>query len=464
MRKVPAVRAMVNVEETGTVQRVVVGMGRTGLSVARFLARRGLEFAALDTREEPPGAADFRAEFPGHELRCGGFDATLLAGAAEIVLSPGIDPAEPALRAAAARGAAVIGDIELFWREARAPIVAITGTNAKSTVTTLVGLMAARAGLRSGCGGNLGPPALDLLDARAELYVLELSSFQLELVRDFRADVATVLNLAPDHLDRYADMASYARAKQRIYRGARVALCNREDAATAPSMPCRELLPFGLAAPRGEQDFGLVEAAAGEYLARGAERLLPARELGLHGRHNLANALAALALAEAVGIAREAALAVLREYRGLPHRCQHVARVAGIDFYDDSKGTNVAATVAALRGLAPEPPARIVLIAGGIAKEHDFRALAAELGRTARAVVLIGRSAADIARGIGDGVPVERAADLVEAVGAAHALARPGDVVLLSPACASFDMFRNYEERGEVFVRAVRALPAGEAH
>lgn len=450
-----------NVTETEGERRVIVGMGKTGYSFAQHLARRGLAFAAVDSRDEPPYAERYRADFPAHRLCTGGFDAALLEAANEVLLSPGVDPAEPALRAAAAHGARLLGDIELFHREARAPVVAITGTNAKSTVTSLVGLMADRAGLRSACGGNLGTPALELLRDDAEIYVLELSSFQLELVHMFRADVAALLNIAPDHLDRYPDMASYTRAKQRIFTGARVAVFNREDPLTTPPADCARRVSFGLSAPTGE-DYGVREGAGEQYLARGATQVMPARALGLRGRHNQLNALAALAIADAAGIPREASLEVLHSYRGLPHRCQFVARAGGVDWYDDSKGTNVAAVVAALDGLAPAAPARVVLIAGGIAKEPDFAPLAAALARCGRAAVLIGQDAPRIAVALAGVVPVAHAIDMDDAVERAARLATRGDVVLLSPACASFDMFRNYEHRGELFARAVRALHGPE--
>ena len=447
----------------GEARRIVVGMGQTGLSCARFLAGRGLPFAVADSRDEPPLLAHFRAEFPQAELRAGGFDAAFLATAAELILSPGVDPAEPAIRAARAAGAAVLGDIELFHREARAPVVAITGTNAKSTVTTLVWLMAQEAGLRVACGGNLGTPALDLLAPEVALYVLELSSFQLETVIDFRADVATVLNIAPDHLDRYPDMQAYRAAKLRIYRGADCAVFNRDDAMTRPgAQDAGRRVSFGEGSPLAG-DYGLVTRDGVEWLACGSDPLIAARELGLRGRHNVLNSLAALALAAAAGIPRAAQLAVLRSYRGLPHRCQPVARIDGIDFYDDSKGTNVAAAVAALRGFAGEGGGRIVLIAGGVAKESDFTLLAAELARAGRAAVLIGSSAELLAEALAGAVPLARAASMEEAVARARALAQPGDTVLLSPACASFDMFRNYEERGDAFARAVRALAGAEA-
>lgn len=443
-----------------TIPYIVLGMGRTGLSCARFLARRGLPFAVADSREHPPALDRLREEFPAVELRAGALDADFLASAEQLLLSPGIDPHLPELDAARAAGAVLLGDIELFFREARAPIVAITGTNGKSTVTMLVGLMAQRAGLRCAYGGNLGTPALDLLDPRAELYVLELSSFQLETVVDFAADVATILNLAPDHLDRYADIDAYHQAKRRIYDGARRIVFNRDDRRTCPppdtTATCAS---FGVEAAHAP-DFGLLETGGETWLARGAEPLLAAAELGLRGRHNAGNALAALALAEAAGIPREAQLAVLREYRGLPHRCQYLRDLDGVAYYDDSKGTNVAATVASLRGLAADRPGRIVLVAGGVAKENEFSVLAAELQRVGRAVVLIGAAAEQMQRTFADVLPVQRAADLAGAVDRARALAQRGDIVLLSPACASFDMFRDFEERGDVFAQAVAALDA----
>lgn len=442
---------------------VVLGMGQTGWSCARFLSRHGESFAVVDSRERPALLEHFRQEFPDVELRTGGFAADLLARAGELIVSPGIDPRLPALVDARAAGATLLGDVELFHRHARAPIVAITGTNGKSTVTALVGAMAQAGGMRCGCGGNLGTPALDLLDPQVQVYVLELSSFQLETVIGFAADVATVLNFAPDHLDRYPELESYHQAKLRIYEGARHVVFNRDDPATWPPAGCGATRSSFGSGPATDADYGITMRDGRQWLARGDEALLPAGDLGLRGAHNTANALAALALAEAAGIPRAAQLAVLREYRGLPHRGQHVCRLDAVDYYDDSKGTNVAATVAALRGLAADCPGRIVLIAGGVAKESDFSALKAELQRAGRAAVLIGVAAERLERELGGVLPLRRAADMDEAVTAARELARPGDIVLLSPACASFDMFRNFEERGAAFTRAVQALATAGA-
>jgi UDP-N-acetylmuramoylalanine--D-glutamate ligase len=439
-------------------------MGSTGLSCARYFASRGLDFALADSNPAPARGADFQREFPRAPMHLGAFDGDWLRQAEEIVLSPGVNPAEPALRAAALAGARLLGDIELFFREAQAPIVAITGTNAKSTVTTLVGLMAEKAGLRVGCGGNLGTPALDLLRAETELYVLELSSFQLEIVVDFRAEVAAFLNFAPDHLDRYRDLADYHRAKLRVYRDARIQVFNRDDPATLPP-PTRgaRRIGFGLAVP-AEGEFGLVTEDGREHLHYGAEQLLAVDELALSGRHNVANSLAAMAIATAAGVGRAAQCAVLREYRGLPHRCQRVRSVRGVEYYDDSKGTNVAASVAALKGLAATCGGRIVLIAGGLAKESDFSALADQLARCGRAAILIGAAAPALALALAPRVRIAHAATMEEAVMMASGVAERGDIVLLSPACASFDMFRDYHDRGDRFAGAVRALPEAEAH
>jgi len=446
-------------------RRVIVGMGKTGLSCARYLRSRGLDFDVVDSRDAPPLLAEFHAEFPGLALHAGGFDTELLSRADEIILSPGVAAADPAIRAAVERGASVIGDIELFYHEAQAPIVAITGTNAKSTVTTLVWRMAEAAGLRTACGGNLGTPALDLIAPGIELYVLELSSFQLETVVDFRADVAAMLNLAPDHMDRYATLQEYHRAKQRIFKGARSVVFNRDDAMTRPLVgPATRQFSFGLSEPDIGQ-FGLLRGPdEAEYLAFGVQRLMRVEELAIKGGHNVANGLAAMAIAHACGIPSEMQCEVLRHYRGLPHRCQHVGAVDGIDFFDDSKGTNVAAAVAALKGLGAGRKGKVVLIAGGLAKESDFSSLAAELSRSGRAAILIGTAAEQLEHALDGVVPTRRAASMEEAVAMARAAARQGDAVLLSPACASFDMFRNYEERGEVFARAVRGLHDGEAH
>lgn len=442
-----------------SVRTLVVGLGKTGLSCARYLRAQGVAVAVTDSRTEPPGLAELRAELPDVALFLGGFRPEVFAAAERLVVSPGVPVARPEIQAAAGRGVPVIGDIELFAAAARAPIVAITGSNGKSTVTSLVGMMARLAGRRVAVGGNLGEPALDLLGDAVELYVLELSSFQLETTASLRPRVATVLNLSADHMDRYPDLAAYAAAKARIFRSAEVAVVNLDDPAVC-AMPTggAAVCGFTLGAPSADA-FGIRELDGTPWLCRGAEPWLPAAELGIAGRHNLANALAALALGEAAGLPRDAMLAALRAFRGLPHRSELVAVHGGLRWYDDSKGTNPGATVAALEGLVPAGSGgRVVLIAGGDGKGADFAPLAAAAERAARAVVLIGRDAPQIAAVLAGRVPVHRAADMEDAVRQAAALAVPGDCVLLSPACASFDMFESYAHRGEVFAAAVRRM------
>ncbi len=451
----------VELETRASTLNLIVGLGKTGLSCARYLRAQGVPIAVTDSRPQPPGLESLRAECSEVPLFLGGFDPEVFQKATCLVVSPGVPLSEPLIQQALARGVPAIGDIELFAHAATAPICAITGSNGKSTVTTLLGEMAQRALGQVAVGGNLGTPALDLLAPGVELYVLELSSFQLETTASLAAQAAAVLNLSPDHLDRYASLDDYAQAKARIYREARVAVINRDDPAVAamPRAPEREI-GFTLGEPRGE-DLGLRRIQGQIWLCQGEHLLLPADQLRLAGRHNLANALAALALADACGIPQAIACAVLRTFRGLPHRCTLVGERQGIRWYDDSKGTNPGATIAALEGLLPEDPAgRVVLIAGGQSKGADFTPLRAPVARAARAVVLIGQDASLIAAALDGAAPLVYAADMEEAVALAATWAQPGDCVLLSPACASFDMFDNYEHRGQIFAEAVRRLPA----
>ncbi|HEX7044785.1 MAG TPA: UDP-N-acetylmuramoyl-L-alanine--D-glutamate ligase [Burkholderiales bacterium] len=445
---------------TARKRAVVVGLGLTGLSCVRHLVARGYDVRVVDSRREPPNVAALGAEFPGVPVHAGGFAADWLAAAELLVVSPGVSLREPALANALAAGAEAVGDVELFAREARAPVIAVTGSNGKSTVTSLVGVMCRTAGLDARVGGNIGVPALALLGSREpDVYVLELSSFQLETTRSLDARAAVVLNLTPDHMDRYRDLAEYAAAKQRIFRGSGVMVLNADDAAVrAMAQPGREVRGFTLGGPRPGADYGVRVRAGETWLVCGDEPLLRASEVPLPGRHNLANALAAAALADALGVPRAAQREAIRAFRGLPHRTERVAEIGGVRFINDSKGTNVGATVAALSGM--EAP--VVLIAGGDGKGQDFAALRAACTAHARAVVLIGRDAGRIEAALAGAVPTQRAADLREAVVAARTLARPGDVVLLSPACASFDMFRDYEHRGETFRAVVQEL-SGEA-
>ena len=441
--------------------RVVVGLGATGRSVARFLHAQGVAFSVVDTRAEPPGLEELRAELPDVTIYAGEYPEDLIAGAAELVVSPGIAMDDPLVAAALADDVAVVGDIDLFMREANAPVVGITGSNAKSTVTELVGQMARDAGRDVGVGGNLGTPALDLLLPERDLYVLELSSFQLERAGVLGLASATVLNVSPDHLDRHGTMAAYHMAKHRIFRGCSAVVINPDDPLTVPLVPA-EVTQFSWR--MGEPDlkgFGLRSDDDVQYLSRGFEQLLPVTELGLQGRHNVANALAALALGASVDLPLDGMVQTLKSYRGLPHRCEQVARIDGVRYVDDSKGTNVGATAAALAGLGGDRD--IVLIAGGQGKGADFGALRDTVTAYCRHLVLIGEDAGLLEQALADCAPVTLADSLDDAVSAASRLAASGDTVLLSPACASFDMFSGYVERGERFAAAVRALQGGSA-
>ncbi len=444
---------------TALPQTLIAGLGKTGLSVARFLRRRGIPFAVTDSRAEPPGLAVLRKEFPDAPLRLNGLDADACTHARRIIASPGVSLREPALAAAQAQGIEIIGDVELFAQNAQAPTVAITGSNGKSTVTTLLGNMAERAGRDVRVGGNLGTPALDLLDGtQPDLYVLELSSFQLETTRSLNATAATVLNITPDHMDRYHDLAGYAAAKQRIYHGNGVMVVNRDDARVAAMADARRnCVGFTLAEPQAG-DFGVRVAHGERWLAHGEKNLLPVSALRIKGDHNIANALAALALGTAAGLPMRAMLDTLQAFPGLPHRSQWVTERDGIAWYNDSKGTNVGATLAALSGLGAVLGAgKIALIAGGDGKNADFSILRDAVSRYARAVVLLGRDAPVIATALENTVPLVQAHDMKDAVRKAQQFVHTGDAVLLSPACASFDMYSGYEERGRVFTAAVHA-------
>lgn len=436
--------------------KAIVGTGITGLSVARFLARQGQPFVLLDTRAQPPNLAQLRAEFPDAAIELGELKTETLLLADEIIVSPGIAVTTPAIAAAKAAGISVVGDIELFVRHARAPVIAITGSNAKSTVTTLVGEMAVHAGIAVAVGGNLGTPALELLDESVELYVMELSSFQLETVTRLSARVATILNISADHLDRYPDMRAYHAAKLRVYFGAEKIVFNRKDALTQPPL-ATGVKPITFGGGAEFNNFGVVEEAGQEWLAWQFQPLMPVSDLKISGKHNVDNALAALALGYAAGIPLGAMIETLKLFRGLPHRCEWVVTSNGVDFFNDSKGTNIGATVAAIKGLA-RPPAQLVLIAGGEGKGADFSELAPAIKNQVRCAILIGRDAQQIAMAITTETKVIFADSMTDAVSKAYQQAQPGDAVLLSPACASFDMFKNYEDRGQQFCAAAREL------
>jgi len=435
---------------------VILGLGRTGVSCARHLAQRGHELRVTDSRSAPPGLAEFQAIGVEARVSLGGFDESLLEGADQVVISPGISMREPIVTAALNRGLDVVGDIELFAREAGGRTVGITGTNGKSTVTTLVGEIAeaARVGVR--VGGNIGRPALDLLSGEpAELYVLELSSFQLETTHSLALEAAVVLNVTVDHFDRYNGMSDYGAAKARIYDHCATAVVNLDDELVCRMpRPGQRTVSFSLT--RAVADYSLQDLSGAAWLVAGGEPVLPLAELRLSGRHNAANALAALALADACGLPRSATISAFEHFPGLPHRTQWVADAAGVRWIDDSKATNVGAAMAAVEGLAGP----LVIIAGGEGKGQDFAPLAGAFRGKVRRAVLIGRDASQIGKALEGACDVEFAASMEEAVATARRAAQPGDTVMLSPACASFDMFRDYAHRGEVFAAAARGLMA----
>lgn len=433
---------------------LIVGLGASGVSVLKYLHAAGAQLECTDSRAAPPGLDQARLLVDPVAMRLGGLALpSAAADYALAVLSPGLANDLPLLEALRAAGVQVVGDIELFARAVSAPVLAVTGSNGKSTVVTLLGEMARAAGVKVAVGGNLGPPALDLLHDDVQLYVLELSSFQLETTHSLAPRAAVVLNVSEDHLDRHGSLDAYARAKARIYDNCEYAVVNRDDA-LVPSM-CNGSHSFGLDVP-GHDEFGLTERDGQCWLSRADRPLLAADELKIPGRHNIANALAALAMAELAGLPLAACLQALREFSGLPHRCQWVADVAGVRYINDSKGTNVGAALAALQGL----PGPLVWLAGGQGKGQDFSPLAPVLAAQARAAILFGEDAEKIAAAVSGAVTVHQEVDLAAGVRRAAAVAQAGDQVLLSPACASHDQFTNYMERGERFSELVRGLAA----
>lgn len=437
----------------------IVGMGATGLSVARHLRRLQLPFVVLDTRGNPPLLEEFRRDFAGHGYQLGPLNAETLLNASRIVVSPGLSLDDPAIIAARDAGIPIVGDIQLFADAANAPLIAITGSNGKSTVTTLVGDMLERAGKSVAVGGNLGTPALDLIADGIDYYVLEVSSFQLESTQALNAKVAVLLNVSADHLDRHHSLGGYRATKQRVYTGAEYIVVNRDDPLSFADTAQAAEISFGLNKPAPGQ-FGIISDAGQDHLAFGSDKLMAVKEMKLAGRHNQANGLAALAVGHHLQLPMDVVLESLRSFAGLPHRCQWVARKKEVDFINDSKGTNVGASLAALQGLS-RLPAKIVLIAGGEGKGADFNQMSDALHSNVRALISIGidgPAIAEVARRAG--VETAAANTMAEAVKLAFQHAKAGDAVVLSPACASLDMFKNYQERGEQFIEAVAEVSA----
>lgn len=443
-----------------TMRTMIVGLGVTGLSVAHYLRRRNEPFTVWDAAPKETALAKLREDCPEAPVVSGDLDLEEFETADTVIVSPGVSLDHPVLRAARAGGAQVYGDIELFAHEVNAPVLGITGSNGKSTTTVLAAHLLEKGGLQVESGGNLGTPALSLLcEPAPDAYVLELSSFQLEATETLCCRAASLLNLSPDHIDRHGSFEAYREIKHRLYRHAEVAVFNRDDSNTRPGITAGRAISFGLDVPLHDDDFGLREHAGQSWLCQGRHRLLPCAELPLLGRHSWSNALAALALAEAFGVPAEQAAADLRSFEGLPHRLQKVAEFNDVCWFNDSKATNLSAMQAALSAF--DQPC--VLVAGGRAKQEDLRRTLLTLSRHARALVLFGESAEAMAQAWAGCAPVIQVPDLKTAVREAAEQAQPGDCVLLSPACASYDQYSGFEERGEDFVAQVRALEASGA-
>jgi UDP-N-acetylmuramoylalanine--D-glutamate ligase len=437
------------------VYTLVVGLGKTGLSVVRYLRGLGETVVVVDSRDIPPGLSTLKDEYAEVECFTGDFKQALFLNAHRIIVSPGVALSEPVLIEAKKKNIEIMGDIDLFSHEVTAPVIGITGSNGKTTVTTLLALMAVQAGVKTIASGNIGTPVLDSLDENAELYVLELSSFQLETLQELSMKAAVVLNISADHLDRYNDVAAYAASKQIIYHNAETLVLNKDDplASRVNTSAIRKIY-FTLNAP-AENEFGLCEAENGDqYLCFGSQRLIAVDELKIKGQHNIQNALAALALGYVSGLTLESMVTTLHEFKGLSHRTQFIAEINGVNWINDSKATNVGATVAALIGLS----GKHVLIAGGVAKGADFSELQDVVAKHCRGVILFGQDAAQIESVLPNSVIVETVDSLQAAVTSAQALAQQGDNVLFAPACASFDMFDSFEHRGDSFTQLVELL------
>lgn len=439
--------------------KVVVGLGKTGLSCVRFLRSQGYEVAVTDSRLNPPGLADLQREHPEVAIHVGGFTEQLFNQASELIVSPGVSVKEPFIVAQAKRKIPIIGDIELFARQTSKPIVAITGSNGKSTVTSLVGHLAIHAGIKAKMGGNLGTPALELLDdANTEIYILELSSFQLETTYSLKCKTAVNLNISEDHMDRYENLQAYINAKLRIYQGCEFPVVNLDDPKSYQNFNFkRSPIGFTLEEPC-ENMFGLRKTNGETYLALGSRNLLPTKSLLLKGQHQYANVLASLALGSLMGLNIDQMLQALPSFHGLAHRCQWVTNINGVDWYNDSKATNVGSSQAALNGIGPEISGKLILLAGGQGKNADFSDLYEPVVKYVKTVILYGQDKHIIAKALEGAANIELTDDLSCAVALANNAALPGDVVILSPACASFDMFNNFEHRGEQFMTMVRGL------
>lgn len=451
------------IETSKQFNTVVVGLGKTGFACARYLAAQGISFAVTDNRDEPPMLNEMKAALPDIPLYLGGFDASILASADHLLLSPGVSLQEKAIIKAIDSGVEVYGDIELFCRNISAPVIAITGSNGKSTVTTLVTEMARAANFNVVEGGNLGTPALDLLsDNEPDVYVLELSSFQLETVTSLNAIASVVLNVSADHMDRYEGLTEYETAKERIYDGSGTIIINLDDpAVVSMARNQRTCVGFTLSEPESG-DYGVRDYDGVRWIVKGNDKLIPVNDLRIKGEHNIANAMAAMALVETLNCPLVAMLKVLRSFPGLEHRCQWIAEHANVKWFNDSKATNIGASSAAIKGLSTDE--NIVLIAGGDGKGANFSELEGVAEGRLKAAIVLGKDGPEIGKVLVNVVPVHSVDSMEMAVETAARIVKDGDIVLLSPACASLDMFDNYQARGDAFVAAVKKVLGDQCH
>ena len=451
------------VDESSNPVSVIVGLGSTGLSCAKYFASKGKRFKVVDSRDNPPGLLELKQQQPNVEFELGGFFLNTLKNASDLVVSPGVSLKTSEILEAKRAGVPITGDIDIFSKSVTTPIIGVTGSNGKSTVVAILAEILERAGKKCGLGGNLDganfKPVLDLLrEGKKDFYVIELSSFQLETTERLGAEVAVILNLSPDHMDRYESIEEYHQAKLRVFNGCKQALINRDDEYSYPrqelGVPIRD---FGFSRPE-VNGLGLLEEGGDQYLAFQFEKIVSVNELKVFGQHNIKNVLAAVGLAMALDINMKFIKAAIKEFEGLPHRCQWVANIGGVDFYNDSKGTNVGATIVAVEGLGQIIKGHVLLIAGGISKGANFGPLVPMINRWGKEVILIGQDAVEIAENFNKDIKIYFADDMRDAVSVAFEHAVPGDAVLLSPACASFDMFQNFQARGQAFMQAVGRL------
>ena len=442
---------------------IIIGLGKTGLSVAKYFSAKGLPFEFMDTRSSPPMIEEFKTHFPDNKIEVGKLKESSLLGAKELIISPGLSIKTPEIQRAKEFGIPVRGDIDIFSKAVKAPIIGVTGSNGKSTVVALLSSILNSAGMSVGLGGNLDGPntksALDLLEGEdKDIYLLELSSFQLETTESLGAEVAVILNLSEDHMDRYDTLEEYHNAKLRVFNGCCQLVINRDDVNSYPKTSINvPVWDFGVE-HSNSKSLSISEIQGEQYITYKFEKIIAVSDLQLFGKHNISNALAAIALALSLGIDINDIKSAVINFPGLPHRCQWIRDLSGVSFYNDSKGTNVGATVAAIEGLGHRIKGDVILIAGGLAKGADFSPLVPAINKWAKELVLIGEDAEEMASNFCKDIPTNFARDMDDAVGIANEKASPGDVVLLSPACASFDMYRNFQHRGQVFMKSVGNL------